>query len=89
MVSSNRMNYNTDTDWLQTAAYSHFFSVLHKSAVIRGWLVISYACDLIFSFFLIQTVCQDVGGDEADDDEQQVFKTISVFYNLVTVYCQQ
>lgn len=67
------MNYSTDTNWLQTAAYSHFFKVLHKSAVIRGWLVISYACDLIFSFCLAQTVCQDVGGDEADDDEQQVF----------------
>lgn len=66
------MNYSADTNWLQTAAYSHF-KVLHKSAVIRRWLVISYACDLIFSFCLAQTVCQDVGGDEADDDEQQVF----------------
>ncbi len=40
---------------------------------------VSYACDLIFSFCLAQTVCQDVGGDEADDDEQQVFTMISVF----------
>ncbi len=40
---------------------------------------VSYACDLIFSFCLAQTVCQDVGGDEADDDEQQVFKMISQF----------
>lgn len=31
---------------------------------------------LFLSLCLVQTVCQDVGGDEGDDDDQQVFKII-------------